>query len=67
MTSINTTILEDHKEADNVYNAILPYQITQYLLNKVLKKFGQQGEEAVSKELMQLLLLKTFSPLMHPP
>jgi hypothetical protein len=47
-----------HMHANTVHHAM-----TQYSLNKGLRKFQKEGEKAVEKELEQLHMKETFAPV----
>jgi hypothetical protein len=46
----------------HLHATVMHHAMTQYSLKKGLKKFKKVGEEAVSKELLQLHMRDTFKP-----
>jgi hypothetical protein len=50
------------REYSHLHANIMHHAMTQYSLKKGLKKFKEVGEEAVSKELLQLHMRDTFKP-----
>jgi hypothetical protein len=50
------------REYSHLHAMIMHHTMTQYSLKKGLKKFEKVGEEAVSKELLQLPMWDTFKP-----
>jgi hypothetical protein len=50
------------RQYSHLHATIMHHVMTQYSLKKGLKKFKEVGEEAVSKELLQLHMRDTFKP-----